>query len=408
MKNFNILSLDGGGAWALLQVLALIDLFGETAKGHDVLKQYDLVAANSGGALVLGGLAVNMPLRTLLDIFADKNKNQRRKIFVPLTSYSDLITFFASNFGIGPKYDTHAKLAGLKSILGPSGEQALSDLPESIGPGKAGRKPQFVICAFDYDLNREIFFRSDTQSRSGSFTPPREATLVQAVHASSTAPVNYFDSPAAFGGNRYWDGAIGGYNNPVLAAVTEAVANAARYGTSPSKIKALSLGTGSVVLPLERHVPNEDPALVSHRADPGLANDLRKLATSILDDPPDAASFHAHVSLGGSMPPDPGHPVVGGPVVRMNPLVQPFKGTDEVPWILPEGLSASQFAGLRKLGMDAVEQDQVKLIKALGQAWLDNKVHNQPIRVNHDTLNVEIGDRWYRDARAHAKKLGLI
>lgn len=53
----------------------------------------------------------------------------------------------------------------------------------------------------------------------------KDATLVEAVHASTNAPIRYYDEPAEVSGRRYWDGALGGYNNPVLAAVVEALAN---------------------------------------------------------------------------------------------------------------------------------------------------------------------------------------
>ena len=46
---FRVLSLDGGGAWALIEVRALMALYGEGATGHQVLKNFDLVDANSGG-----------------------------------------------------------------------------------------------------------------------------------------------------------------------------------------------------------------------------------------------------------------------------------------------------------------------------------------------------------------------
>ena len=49
-----ILSLDGGGAWAMLQAMALGDLFGDRP-GWEILAQFDLAVANSGGSIVLGG-----------------------------------------------------------------------------------------------------------------------------------------------------------------------------------------------------------------------------------------------------------------------------------------------------------------------------------------------------------------
>ena len=54
MQPFRILSLDGGGSWALIEVKALIALYGAGATGHEVLSHFDLAAANSGGSIVLG------------------------------------------------------------------------------------------------------------------------------------------------------------------------------------------------------------------------------------------------------------------------------------------------------------------------------------------------------------------
>ena len=60
---FKSLSLDGGGAWALIEVRTLMKLYGDDATGHDVLKNFDLVAANSGGSLVLAGLVEGLSLK---------------------------------------------------------------------------------------------------------------------------------------------------------------------------------------------------------------------------------------------------------------------------------------------------------------------------------------------------------
>ena len=60
--------------------------------------------------------------------------------------------------------------------------------------------------------------------------------------------MNYFDAPAMLNGGaaRVWDGAMGGYNNPVLAGVVEAMTN---QDLDRARVRVLSLGTGSVVLP---------------------------------------------------------------------------------------------------------------------------------------------------------------
>src|SRR4051794_28423538 len=76
MAEFRILSLDGGGAWALIEVMTLIDLYGADTRGHEVLKQFDLIAGTSGGSIVLGGLAKDMTLRELLDLFLDRKRRE--------------------------------------------------------------------------------------------------------------------------------------------------------------------------------------------------------------------------------------------------------------------------------------------------------------------------------------------
>src|SRR5258706_6426273 len=303
MADFRILTLDGGGSWALIEIMALIDYVGSrNASGHDVLRRFDLVAANSGGSLVLGGLAINMTLGDLYDLFADPQKNKRKLIFAHLSFFSDVTDGIFRQFGIGAKYDTQKKLEGLRAIVGTDGDRTITSLPDWIGPGARNRQPQFMICSFDYDSKRARFFRSDDQSLSGSFGPHLDPKLVEAVHASANPPVNYFNNPALVGDYRFWDGGIGAYNNPCLAAAIEAVANAGRYQTSIPEIKILSLGTGNVMLPDVRDPSSEDPNLIVNRERRSLKVDLRKLAESILDDPPDAASFHTHNQLGGRLP----------------------------------------------------------------------------------------------------------
>src|SRR5690606_16757877 len=76
-------------------------------------------------------------------------------------------------------------------------------------------------------------------------------SLLDAIHASSNAPLNYFDQPAEIRtGYRdqrlnfpgwYWDGAVGGFNNPVLAGLVEAMTNG--HGKEADDYRILSLGT---------------------------------------------------------------------------------------------------------------------------------------------------------------------
>ncbi|MDE3084467.1 MAG: patatin-like phospholipase family protein, partial [Verrucomicrobiota bacterium] len=60
-----ILSLDGGGSWALIEVRALLALYGDVS-GREVLSKFDLVSANSGGSIVAAALAGGWKLSEIL------------------------------------------------------------------------------------------------------------------------------------------------------------------------------------------------------------------------------------------------------------------------------------------------------------------------------------------------------
>ena len=266
--------------------------------------------------------------------------------------------------------------------------------------GPSGSNVHLLITAFDYDRNRATFFRSAVAGTGGAWGSgaPLPVTLADAIHASTNAPVNYFDAPAAFFENadRYWDGAITGCNNPVLAAVTEAVV----LGQDSLNIVVLSLGTGLGLLPLAEPDTSPQTPYEAPRVESSLATDLKKLAGSILDDPPDAATFIAHVMTKGasglSKP-------VESRIVRMNPLISPIKVGDK--WTAPQGITAAQFQHLYNLELDALEQHDVLTISHYCDLWLEDKASNQPIRMDGSTLKAEIGYTKFSEARAAWKAL---
>jgi hypothetical protein len=261
--------------------------------------------------------------------------------------------------------------------------------------GTGGANLHVLIVGFDYDRCRAAYFRSATAYGTTNLGvgAATRATLAQAIHASTNAPVNYFDAPARFPGRseRYWDGGLTGNNNPVLAAVTEAVVLEQR----PEDVVALSLGTGSVFLPVT--APGASPgAYEVPRKAAMLVRDLKKLALAILDDPPDAASFHVHVMTGSGA----GLPSQAvSRLVRMNPLLSPVRDA-EGRWVPPGGMSGEEFLTLCDLDMDALAQDKVDRINRLADLWLVDKIKNQPIRLNGSTLDAEIGYESFGAARA--------
>lgn len=398
MPKFRILSLDGGGSWALIEVMALQAIYSENTTGHDVLKDFDLVAANSGGSIVLGGLIENLSLQSLTTYFLDQTK--RKSIFSSVGFGEELENIVYRTIGIAPKYSTGGKLTALQQLLPHFGATKMAALPGHVAQS-VGRSPHFVIFGFDYDRRRATFFRSNMKSAAGSVGTPLNPTLADAINASSTAPVRYFDAPAEIAPSRYWDGAIGGYNNPVLGAVVEALAN----GAKPQDIQALALGTGSVRLPILPAGAVNDSGVMQVPQQSNPKNDLQELAGSILDDPPDAATFIAHVALGQPIP-DANHPgSVSGSIVRMSPMVQPVQRPDKS-WGQPIGYpTAKEFLDIANLDMDAVEQADVLKIQNLAVQWMADRVTNQAIRSDSESFHCEIGHETFSAALKAWRKL---
>jgi len=391
-SRYRILSLDGGGTWSIVEVRALMRLFGDDARGHDVLREFDLAAANSAGSIVLAGLIEDTPLRGLLADLLDPEV--RGRIFRP-TIWNRL-----GVAGFLPRWSAAEKPKGLALQIPEMGGKRLDEIPALIG----GRRPQILIIGFDYDRLRATFFRSDPASRAANLTPFWTTTLLQAVDASSDAPVRYFDAPVTIRdddglAHRYWDGGVGGYNNPVLAAVTEALAN----GHARDAIDVLSIGTGSTLRPLAN--AGVEPPLGEPIEDQSLVHDFEKLAAAILDDPPDAASFIAHVALGGDLPAKPGEAARNCPIVRMNPVARPVREGDA--WVLPRDSKLKRdFARLVDLDMDVVAQPDVELVDRFAAEWCDDIWPNQAIRSGAD-FACEVGHASFgAAAKAWQERIG--
>src|SRR5438309_2206695 len=77
-------------------------------------------------------------------------------------------------------------------------------------------------------------------------------------------------------------------------------------------------------------------------------------------------------------------------IVRMNPLISPVRdGVDD--WKAPGNMTAAQFTFLADLDLDAIQQHEVDAIAEYADLWLRNDAPNQPIRMNGDTLERELG-----------------
>lgn len=387
---YRILSLDGGGTWAFIEAAALGDLYGLHTPGRQILSHFNLAIANSGGSLVVAGLILDMTPAAILDLFFDVET--RKSIFVAKTWIERLL-----DFGIFRKYQTAEKINGLKNAFYRHLKNNDIETDLSAIHTKWGITTDILIPAFDYDRERAVFFRSRSNSKAGR--PTKGLTLCQAIHASSTAPVKYFDDPADLildRRKRFWDGGVGGFNNPVMAGVVEALAN---HPEKRGNIRVLSLGTGNNLLPLWEGKLNY--GLHKPPQEPGLISDIGLLARAIISDPPDAASFTAHVVLEGRLPDlsqGDGSGRAGDFVknlVRMNPMVQPkSKGSD---WDFP-GIAREDFIRLTELELDAIDEKDVKILRRFTKAWLEDVVINQAIRSDGYNLKHHIGHEKYSQA----------
>jgi hypothetical protein len=401
---FRILSLDGGGSRSLVQILTLMDLYrsgGVLLSGHTVLADFDLVVANSGGSLVLGGLIKNLPLTQIRNFFTSDVLG--RTLFAQNRRSSSLPARLGRRFtGGGACYATHRKFEGLRELLnGETGEPGIGDVTLDGLRTRLRVPTRFIITAFDAERRRAIVFRSDLGSAAACFAEPAVATLAEAIHASTTAPGDYPDGPAEISrGRRCWDGAIGGYHNPILAGVAEALAS----GIDPAEIEILSIGAGSISLPLA--TGREDPEtrkLVQQHQPPSRTDGEHRLPAALLEDQPDTVSLMAHLALRQPVPQHPRETIATGSLVRMNPLVQPIRGGTG--WLRPAGLAESdddsdEFVRLRRLPRDATSAEDLALIEKFCTLWHCDAVLNQPIRANTDTLACEIGHGRYSEAKA--------
>jgi hypothetical protein len=295
-------------------------------------------------------------------LFMDEGK--RRSIFSPTRDIgNDALRSLA---GIGPKYSAEAKLPAIERLLPQTGAKPLQGITETtLGP--RGQPVRLLVVGFDYELNRAVYFRSVAATGPGLGTgapAPTQVTLAGAVHGSTNAPINYFDAPASlpFYSDRIWDGGITGNNNPALAACVEALV----YEVPADELRVLSIGTATVSRPLSE--PGA-PATPFYAARPvsSLTGDLGKLAAVI------------------------------SRVVRMNPLISPARQNGQ--WGAPNGWTAAQFQYLCNLDVDAVDQNQVQYIADWCQLWLQDGAPNQPLRMNGETMAVEVGYGKFSDAK---------
>ena len=390
MNKIRILSLDGGGTRAGVLARALGAIYRPETPGREIMRDFDYVVGNSGGSIVLTALCCNYTPAQIAGFYDDPSTLKR--MFSP--NWASRLPVLPWFFG---GYSSKGKLEALKWIFDrnqQSGEPLPSQIRLNDWPRYLGHKVDLIVAAFDYDQERATFFRSNPESRAKSSARAIDATLVEAVHASTNAPLPYYDKPAIVGRHRYWDGALAGHNNPVLAAVVEALAN---HPGESDNVRVLSIGTGGSVQPLARD--GAEPPLGKAREGTGAFTSLRKAGTAVFADPPDVATFHAHVALRQPMPERSSGPTQGN-VVRFCPVVRPIWKPERGLWDLPRGFSESEFESFVRMRLDPMSKADLALISKMSAAWIADEIPNQPIRMG-DHMQCDIGHDTFSQARAY-------
>ncbi|WP_405414616.1 patatin-like phospholipase family protein [Maribacter sp. Asnod1-A12] len=391
---YKILSLDGGGSWAIIQLLTLKDRYGNLT-GHDILKKFDLVIANSGGSIVLAALAENYTIDKAISLFKEKknrelifHKNSFKDRYFPV----DYLGLF--NAGFGPKYSATKKKEAFENLFPQIDEIQMDEIPKLIG--KASLK--IVVATYDALNNRAKFFKSFS-TKPDTYDSVR---LTQAINGSSNAPVQYFDFPARFKAKQsdiyyeLWDGALGGFNNPILAGIIEAY----KLGVDLKTVQIISLGTSNSLMSSEAKKNFWDwkqIALIFRRKKFAFSKwkpqfnffkeTVLHQAKTILYQPPDTANYIAMMFLQVAT-----DKLLNEQIIRLSPLIHYDEQTETS--IIP------LVQDLYRLDMDLTKDEEIETLINCFNAWKSGKLYNQPIEFKverNNDLSFIKGDKWYQE-----------
>lgn len=259
MSKYRIISIDGGGIRGLIAAIILERLVAEPGL-ETLIDSADLVAGTSTGALLALGMANNVELAEMREVYVRRGP----KIFDD--SWIDNVTDLGKL--LGAEYDTGPLRRELRKVFG---KVTLGELTKEV-----------LVTSFDLDNQDPVRRRWKPKLfhnfiGSGS---DQDALAVDVGLYSSAAPT-YFPS---VGG--YIDGGVYA-NNPSMCALAQALDK--RYQPTPAleDIQILSLGTGKSLQYVKGNVH-----------DWGYTQWLRPLVTLILEGTSDITDYQCRQLLG--------------------------------------------------------------------------------------------------------------
>ncbi len=212
---FKILAIDGGGIRGIFAAQILKRIKDELK--IEFHKEFNLIAGTSTGSIIAGGLAIDYPIESLVDLYRDEGG----KIFQ--RNYSDRLNWWNWKALLASKYNN----TYLEEILG----RVFKELTLSQ------TKAKLIIPATDISNGNVFVFKSNYDS---NFVRDKDIRLADAILASCSAPT--FFNPHRVKEYLLADGGLWA-NNPSLVALTEAMGR--RFKIPKEDVRILSIGTGT-------------------------------------------------------------------------------------------------------------------------------------------------------------------
>jgi len=217
-QNKTILTLDGGGIRGILTLQMLKKL--EEIAGLPCYELFDMVAGTSTGGIIAGLIASSKTAVEIEELY----KKVVTKVFKK-RSWS------ANRYLNPPLYD---KVNYRKALMAIVGDLSLQDVCEKSDM-------DILITSKDITAGEETFFTC-IKNTEGEYTGTYKDVLLRGVMEATMSAPTYF-SPL----ERFVDGGTTTYNNPVLAALMEAVHYAGKGKYKTEELTVFSFGTGTTV-----------------------------------------------------------------------------------------------------------------------------------------------------------------
>lgn len=239
MKQFKVLSIDGGGIKGLYSAKILSNFEAELRRVNGdsvrIVDYTDLICGTSTGGLIALALALRIPAETICNFYEKKGPQ-----------------IFKGSQGI---------IALLRQTLfgGKFSDKPLRDALEELFQGKTVGDSHCLLCIPTYDFTHGTYevFKFDHQE--GNLTRHNSLPMVDVALSTSAAPT-YFPLAQIEKENniQYVDGGVWA-NNPAMVALTEAIWHFVGTGKAFDQLFLLSVAS---LNPL----PGKPPLLKRHRS----------------------------------------------------------------------------------------------------------------------------------------------